>query len=244
MPTDRHHRHHRHRHHRHHHHHHHQRHRHRHHHRRDHPVPKNTVAEFTPSVPHAKFIPGEQLKLSLAYADSKFIVPWTTLGDGSTGGQVLSTLVLTFLYSGSDIVQVKWSGEYEAGAGGGRGGGKGEGAGGEGNDGGGGAKRDEGLEPLSIKYEWTEVVEHDVESGLIVLFGTTLLLGKWAPPLASLVRVRRAGAERRPTPHARARTRTHSHALAYFSTLTQITRTRTPSGGARVCHLRPNRGAP
>ena len=29
---------------------------------------------------------------------------------------------------------------------------------------------------LRVRYEWTEVVEHDVESGLIVLFGVTLIL--------------------------------------------------------------------
>lgn len=107
-------------------------------------------------IPKSGRVNGEKLKLSLAFSHSKFVVPWITISSGN--GHVLTDLTVTFLYSGSDLTQVKWNGEYSE------------------------ApvileKESEAnmAHKLKVKYEWNEVVEHDVESGLIFMCATTLV---------------------------------------------------------------------
>ena len=51
-------------------------------------------------------------KLSLAFSGSRFVVPWVALmiHQGS-GLAAIDILHLTFLYSGTDVLQVKWTGD-------------------------------------------------------------------------------------------------------------------------------------
>ena len=153
--------------------------------------------------PHEGIAPGEAFKLSLAYSDNKFVVPWALVSDGR--GRSLSSLVVTFLYSGSDIVQVKWNGDYTLSGDNGKGGGRAtadsqsrnekksnakrgsvkadDGIHGKNSGGDDGVGEDDADEvhsgeslptELKLRYEWYEVVEHDVESGLVVMFAVSM----------------------------------------------------------------------
>ena len=113
----------------------------------------------------------DALKLSLAFSESRFVVPWVaTRSSGSGETHALRLLKVTFLYSGSDLLQVKWGGDYKAYA------------------------TDvvkvletnsSGSRPpnsVAVQYEWVEVAEHDLESGLVLMFAVCL-----AAALASLI---------------------------------------------------------
>jgi len=122
-------------------------------------------------------------KISMAFSESRFVVPWVSTvakGRGLSDSTKLSTLrhlKVTFLYSGSDILQVKWDGEYKTQA-------ETEESRGwtlttdahnKGNSTRSANKQNQYNHDLVVKYEWLEVVEHDVESGLVLMFAATLL---------------------------------------------------------------------
>ena len=81
------------------------------------PLPREAKAGSGGEAPPSS--PWEPFKLSLAFSESRFVVPWITTshhsgsGDGGAapGLTSLRYLRLTFLFSGSDILQVKWSGD-------------------------------------------------------------------------------------------------------------------------------------
>jgi len=77
---------------------------------------EDTVIRVQPPVPSEvlgdAYRPDEPFKLSLAFSESRFVVPWVkTQTQGGGSRHVLKYLQLTFFYSGSDILQVKWTGD-------------------------------------------------------------------------------------------------------------------------------------
>mmetsp|Transcript_3931 Transcript_3931/g.9350 ORF Transcript_3931/g.9350 Transcript_3931/m.9350 type:complete len:262 (-) Transcript_3931:155-940(-) len=113
---------------------------------------------------------------SFAFSDNRFVVPWLSLtsprsGTSHGGGalaelkatSVLQAMQVTFLFSGADVLQVQWVGEYEESA-----------AGAERIAANATGKVGRRFHRVKIRYEWREVAEHDLEGGLVLALLTGL----------------------------------------------------------------------
>mmetsp|Transcript_11920 Transcript_11920/g.14410 ORF Transcript_11920/g.14410 Transcript_11920/m.14410 type:complete len:233 (-) Transcript_11920:9-707(-) len=121
---------------------------------------EDSVLRLQPPIhPETALEPSEPFKISLSYSDSIFVVPWVaTLHPAEDGIQSsLNYLKVSLFFSGTDILQVKWKGKYK-------------------NKKEGDTLFNRTKSPeVMIQYEWIEVVEHDVEAGLIIMFSISLL---------------------------------------------------------------------
>jgi len=91
-------------------------------------------------------------KMLFSFENNRFTTSWITIADGS--GKLLNLIEFVFVYSGNDIVEVKWHLDYTD-------------------------VKTKVPEQITVKYSWVQFIEQDTSFALSALFVSGFILSSW-----------------------------------------------------------------